>query len=56
MPSETQLDFNLIFDPISKSALIHSGGRVTWLAGPFSTYGDAMSAAKSLMAGAATKR
>ncbi len=29
-------NFNLIFDPISKLALIHSGDRVIWLAGLFS--------------------
>lgn len=56
MRSEAQVNFNLLFDPISKSALIHCGDRVTWLAGPFATYGDAMSAAKRLLAGAATKR
>jgi hypothetical protein len=56
MRSEAPANFNLIFDPISKSALIHCGDRVTRLAGPFATYGDAMSAAKRLLAGAARKR
>jgi len=56
MRSQPQVNFNLIFDPISKSALIHCGDRVTWLAGPFATYGDAMSAAKRLLADSAAKR
>jgi len=56
MRSETQVNFNLIFDPISKSALIHCGDRVTWLAGPFATYDEAMSAAKRLLVDVATKR
>jgi hypothetical protein len=56
MRSKAQVNFNLIFDPISKSAMIHSGDRVTWLAGPFATYGDAMAAAKRSLADAATKR
>ena len=50
MRNESPLGFNLIFDPISKSALIHDGDRVTWLAGPFATYSEAMSAAKRSMA------
>jgi len=56
MPSEAQVNFDLIFDPISKSALIHCGDRVTRLAGPFATYGDAMLAAKRLLADAGMKR
>ena len=56
MRSEIQMNFNLIFDPISKSALIHSGDRVIWLAGPFATYRDAMAAAKKSMVNSATKR
>jgi hypothetical protein len=56
MRSEAQANFNLIFDPISKSALIHSGDRVIWLAGPFATYRDAMSAATRSMTNSATKR
>ncbi|CAN7286999.1 hypothetical protein [Rhizobium sp. LjRoot254] len=55
MRSEAKTNFNLIFDPISKSALIHSGDRMIWLAGPFATYREAMSAARS-MANSATKR
>lgn len=37
--------FSVIFDPISKSALIHFGDRVTWLAGPFANYHEALRAA-----------
>jgi hypothetical protein len=37
--------YNVIFDPISKSALIHFGDRVTWLAGPFADYNEALRAA-----------
>lgn len=56
MHNEAKANFNLIFDPISKSALIHSGDRVIWLAGPFTTYHDAMSAARKSIANSATKR
>jgi hypothetical protein len=56
MRSETQASFSLIFDPISKSALIHSGDQVIWLAGPFSNYRDAMSAATLSIVNSATKR
>lgn len=37
--------FNVIFDPISKSALIHFGDRVTLLSGPFANYREAVRAA-----------
>lgn len=56
MRSQAKANFNLIFDPISKSALIHSGDRVIWLAGPFATYREAMSAAEKSMSNSATKR
>lgn len=56
MRRETQTPFNLIFDPISKSALIHQGDRVTWLAGPFSDYREAMRAATQSMPGDVVKR
>ncbi|UVC11700.1 hypothetical protein IHQ71_14550 [Rhizobium sp. TH2] len=56
MRSKAKTNFNLIFDPISKSALIHTGDRVIWLAGPFATYRDAMSAAARSMTSSATKR
>ena len=46
MRVEESVSFNLIFDPISKSALIHFGDTVTWLAGPFANYSEAMSAAR----------
>jgi hypothetical protein len=46
MRTQEPVGFNLIFDPISKSALIHFGDKVTWLAGPFATYAEAMSAAR----------
>lgn len=42
--------YNVIFDPISKSALIQDGERVTWLSGPFMTYRDAVTAAQRSMA------
>lgn len=42
--------FNVIFDPISKSALIHFGDRVTWLSGPFTNYQEALSAAECFLA------
>ena len=50
MHVEEPVGFSLIFDPISKSALVHQGDRVTWLAGPFATYRDAMSAARRSLA------
>ena len=37
--------FDVIFDPVSKSALIHFGDRVTWLSGPFANYREARRAA-----------
>jgi hypothetical protein len=55
MRGKAHANFNLIFDPISKSALIHTGDRVIWLAGPFATHRDAMSAAMRSMANSATK-
>jgi hypothetical protein len=42
---EPSRPFSVIFDPISKSALIHFGDRVTWLSGPFANYQEALSAA-----------
>ena len=42
--------FNVIFDPVSKSALIHFGDRVMWLAGPFANYREARRAADRCMA------
>ena len=41
--------FNVIFDPISKSALIHFGDRVTFLSGPFADYREALRAADRCM-------
>lgn len=43
--------YSVIFDPISKSALIHFGDQVTWLSGPFSNYRDALTAAQRRLAG-----
>lgn len=40
-----QQPFNVIFDPISKSALVNFGDRVTWLSGPFANYREALQAA-----------
>ena len=51
MREEQVPPFSVIFDPISKSALIHSGNRVTWLAGPFANYQEALRAADRRMAG-----
>ena len=45
MREQQQTPFNVIFDPISKSALIHFGDRVTWLSGPFANYQEAVRAA-----------
>ena len=45
MREEKSPEFSVIFDPISKSALIHFGDRVTWLSGPFANYQDAVKAA-----------
>ena len=45
MREEQPPPFNVIFDPISKSALIHFGDRVTWLSGPFANYREALRAA-----------
>lgn len=42
--------FSVIFDPISKSALIHSGDQVTYLSGPFASYREAQRAADRRMA------
>ena len=41
--------YNVIFDPISTSALIQNGDRVTLLSGPFMTYRDAVTAAQRCM-------
>ena len=46
MREDEAVNISVIFDPISKSALIHQGDRVTLLTGPFATYRDAMSAAR----------
>lgn len=56
MRVQDPIGFNLIFDPISKSALIHCGDKVTWLAGPFATYRDALAAATRAMAGTLPNR
>lgn len=45
MHKEQSPPFSVIFDPISKSALIHFGDRVTWLAGPFANHQEALRAA-----------
>ncbi|MGV3549551.1 hypothetical protein [Rhizobium sp.] len=45
MREEQPPPFNVIFDPISKSALIHCGDRVTLLSGPFANYREAVRAA-----------
>ena len=42
--------FNVIFDPVSKSALIHFGDHVTWLSGPFANYQEALRAADRCLA------
>jgi hypothetical protein len=41
--------FSVIFDPISKSALMHQGDSIIWLPGPFLTYRDAVNAARRSM-------
>ncbi len=46
MPDAPPPGFNVLFDPISKSALIHCGDRVIWLAGPFASYQEALEAAR----------
>lgn len=46
MPEEKPHNMNIIFDPISKSALIHLGDRVIRLTGPFANYQEAVSAAR----------
>lgn len=46
MPDEKAPSMNIIFDPISKSALIHLGDRVIRLSGPFANYQEAVSAAR----------
>lgn len=46
MSDEPPPEYRVIYDPISKSALIHYGDRVTWLAGPFASYADAITAAR----------
>ena len=46
MPDDPPTGYSVIFDPISKSALIHFGGEVTWLSGPFKDYRDALAAAR----------
>lgn len=45
MREEQPPPFNVIFDPISKSALIHFDDRVTLLCGPFANYREAVKAA-----------
>lgn len=52
MRDEPLLGFNVIFDPISKSALLQVGDQVTWLSGPFANYHDALSAARRRVSGA----
>lgn len=49
MREQQQPSFSVIFDPISKSALIHCGDRVTWLSGPFANYQEALRAADRCM-------
>jgi hypothetical protein len=44
-PGFPPASFHVIFDPISKSALVHCGDRVTWLSGPFANYREALRAA-----------
>jgi len=51
MRDETAPGYSVIFDPISKSALIHCGDQVTWLSGPFASYRDALNAAQRRVAG-----
>lgn len=51
MRDEPPLGYSVIFDPISKSALIHCGDQVTWLSGPFASYRDALTAAQRRVAG-----
>jgi hypothetical protein len=51
MRDEQPPPFNVIFDPISKSALVHFGDRVTWLSGPFANYQEALRAAGRRLAG-----
>jgi len=45
MRDERGPSFNVIFDPISKSALVHLGNRVILLSGPFANYREALRAA-----------
>jgi hypothetical protein len=45
MREEQSPPFNVIFDPISKSALISFGDRVALLSGPFANYREALRAA-----------
>ena len=45
MREEQPRGFHVIFDSISKSALVQCGDRVTRLAGPFANYQEALRAA-----------
>jgi hypothetical protein len=50
MRDEPPPEYSVIFDPISKSALIHFGDQITWLSGPFASYRDAVNAAQRRIA------
>jgi transcription antitermination factor NusG len=50
MREQQQSPFSVIFDPISKSALIQVGDCVTFLSGPFANYREALRAADRCMA------
>jgi hypothetical protein len=39
--------FELMFDPVAKTAILLSGGRYAFLSGPFKDYEDACRAAKA---------
>lgn len=49
MQPDTHDDFELIFDPLGKTAIIRRGTRLTWLDGPFRTYAEALAVARKDM-------
>ena len=46
MTAVEELGFELIFDPIAKSAILRRNEALIWLDGPFRTYAEAAEAAR----------
>jgi hypothetical protein len=46
----TNVDFELIFDAVAKSAIVRRGDSLIWLPGPFRNYPEAMQAARTRIA------